>query len=301
MGEGQGSWNHIEHIHLPFRQRFKCHQLERNVIRMENPHHDIDLKESYFELQSSLGITNHMGGLEATKDLAESCHIRRDDYVLDVGCGVGAAACFIAERYGCRVMAVDIREEMVARSGERARKKGVERSVEVQVADALNLPFEDNYFDVVFSESVTAFIIDKKKAMSEFGRVVRGGGFVGINETTWIMSPPQSLVEYFSRIMGVEPESPEGWEALLKGAGLEVAVVNPRRTTYLHQFSNEIKMVGLKDVFSPWRRLISLFLTDPAYRKVIKEMTREATKIPMNVFDYFGYGVYVGMKELAHG
>jgi arsenite methyltransferase len=270
------------------------------MIRMDNPHHDIDLKESYFELQSSLGITNHMGGLEATEDLAESCHIKRDDYVLDVGCGVGAAACFIAEKYGCRVMAVDIREEMVARSRERARRKGVERSVEVQVADAVNLPFEDNYFDVVLSESVTAFITDKKKAVSEYKRVVKEGRFVGLNETTWITSPPQSLVEYFSRILGVEPEPPEGWEALLKGAGLKVVVVDPRRTTYLHQFSNEIKMVSLKDVVSPWGRLISLFLTDPAYRKVIREMTKEATKIPMNVFDYFGYGVYVGMKKPAH-
>jgi arsenite methyltransferase len=267
---------------------------------MENSHHDTDLKESYFELQSSLGITNHMGGLEATRDLAESCHIRRDHHVLDVGCGVGAAACFIAERYGCRVMAVDIREEMVARSRERARKRGVERSVEVQVADAVNLPFEGNHFNVVLSESVTAFITDKKRAVSEYRRVVKEGGFVGINETTWITSPPQSLVEYFSRIMGVEPESPEGWEALLKGAGLKVVVVNPRRTTYLHQFSNEIKMIGLKDVFSPWGRLVSLFLTDPAYRNVIREMTKEATKIPMNVFDYFGYGVYVGTKEPVH-
>ncbi|MGC1121853.1 MAG: class I SAM-dependent methyltransferase [Candidatus Methanofastidiosia archaeon] len=268
---------------------------------MENPHHDIDLKKSYFELQSSLGITNHMGGLEATQDLAELCHIKRDGYMLDVGCGVGAAACFIAETYGCRVMAVDIREEMVARSRERARQEGVEGRVEVQVADALDLPFEDNQFDVVLSESVTAFIADKKKAVSEYGRVVKQGGFVGINETTWITSPPQNLVEYFSRIMGVEPEPPEGWEGLLKGAGLKVVVVSPRRTTYLRQVSNELKMVGLKDVFKPWGRLLSLFLTDPTYRKVIKEMTKEATRIPMNVFDYFGYGVYVGTKELAHG
>lgn len=266
---------------------------------MQNPHHDIDLRESYFELQSSLGITNHMGGLGATEELAEVCHIRNDGYVLDVGCGVGAAACFIAEKYGCRVMAVDIREEMVARSRERTQERDVDDMVTVQVGDALNLPFEDSQFDVVLSESVTAFVVDKKRAVDEYRRVVREGGFVGINETTWIAQPPESLVEYLSRIMGVEPESPERWEALLKGAGLKVVTVRPRRTTYLHQFSNELKMVGLKEVFSPWGRLISLFFTDPVYRKVIKEMTREATKIPLNVFDYFGYGVYVGTRQPA--
>lgn len=216
-----------------------------------------------------------------------------------MGCGVGAAACFIAQRHGCRVMAIDIREEMVARSRERVQKKGVEGKVEVQVADALNLPFEDSQFDVVLSESVTAFVADKKKAIGDYGRVVKGGGFVGINEATWMMSPPQSLAEYFSWTMGAEPESPEGWEALLRGAGLKVVVTSPRRTTYLHQVSDELEMMDLKDVFNPWLRLLSLFLTDPKYRKIAKEMTREAARIPMNVFDYLGYGIYVGRKELA--
>lgn len=216
-----------------------------------------------------------------------------------MGCGVGAAACFIAQRHGCRVMAIDIREEMVARSRERVQKKGVEGKVEVQVADALNLPFEDSQFDVVLSESVTAFVADKKKAIGDYGRVVKGGGFVGINEATWMMSPPQSLAEYFSWTMGAEPESPEGWEALLRGAGLKVVVTSPRRTTYLHQFSDEFQMMDIKDLFNPWLRLLSLFLTDPKYRKIAKEMTREAARIPMNVFDYLGYGIYVGRKELA--
>ncbi|MBU7014016.1 MAG: methyltransferase domain-containing protein [Theionarchaea archaeon] len=261
----------------------------------------VDLKKSYFELQSLLGITNHMGGLEATQDLAESCHVGRDSYVLDVGCGVGSAACFMAKTYGCTVAAVDIREEMVIRSRERAQEEGVEEAVEVQVADAMNLPFEDNQFDAVVSESVTAFVPDKERAMSEYGRVVKTGGFVGINETTWITPPPDSLVKSFSRIMGVEPESPDGWETLLEGAGLHVVVASPRKTAYLSQFSNELKMVSLKDVIKPWGRLVSLFFTDPVYRKVIKEMTIEATKIPLNVFDYFGYGIFVGTKELAHG
>ncbi|GAH92786.1 unnamed protein product [marine sediment metagenome] len=40
----------------------------------------------YFTIQASWGLTKHMGGLEATRELIEACHIDKDSYVLDVGC-----------------------------------------------------------------------------------------------------------------------------------------------------------------------------------------------------------------------
>ena len=66
---------------------------------------------SYFELQAYVGTTKHMGGFETTKALIELCYINQDTYVLDAGCGVGATACYLAKRYGCRVVGVDISEE----------------------------------------------------------------------------------------------------------------------------------------------------------------------------------------------
>jgi ubiquinone/menaquinone biosynthesis C-methylase UbiE len=263
-----------------------------------NPNHvskDVDLQASYFELQASLGITNHMGGLKATKELAELCNIDKDASVLNVGCGVGAAACYIAQTYGCTVVGIDIREDMVARSKERAHKKGI-KTCEFQVADAQNLPFEDNLFDAVTSESVTAFMGDKQKAVREYVRVTAPGGYVGLNETTWITPPPESLVTYLSRITGAHPESPDGWETLLKDSGLSNIVVDPRKTNSMNQFTDEISMIGLTETFKPWARLFSSFMTSSEFRKVTKEMTKEALKIPKNLFDYFGYGFYVGKK-----
>ena len=47
-------------------------------------------------MQASWGLTKHMGGLEATRKLIEACHIDKDSYVLEVGCGVGITACYLA-------------------------------------------------------------------------------------------------------------------------------------------------------------------------------------------------------------
>ena len=56
----------------------------------------------YFEIQADFGITKHLGGLRATRELAELCHMEKGKSVLVVGCGIGATACYLAERYGVK-------------------------------------------------------------------------------------------------------------------------------------------------------------------------------------------------------
>ncbi|HUV80453.1 MAG TPA: class I SAM-dependent methyltransferase [Candidatus Bathyarchaeia archaeon] len=193
-----------------------------------------DLKNPYFDLQAEMGFTKHVGGLKATNELIELCHIDKDTYVLDVGCGVGMTACNIAKKIGCRVVGVDIRKEMVARSRDRAKRAGVDDKVEFRVADVQNLPFEDAVFDAVISESVTAFPDDKRRAVGEYARVTKPGGYVGLNETTWIKAkPPEGLVEYLYKAAGgVKPETSNGWKELLEVSGLREIVVKTYKIRY---------------------------------------------------------------------
>ena len=53
------------------------------------PEETSGLESFYFEFQAEIGFTKHMGGLKATKELIELCHIDKGKYVLEVGCGVG--------------------------------------------------------------------------------------------------------------------------------------------------------------------------------------------------------------------
>jgi ubiquinone/menaquinone biosynthesis C-methylase UbiE len=121
----------------------------------------------FFDFAAEVGLTKHIGGVEATDTLLQLCHIDRDSYILDVGCGVGITPCYISRKYGCRVMGVDISERMVERSRERVARENLTGRVEIRVADAQDLPFENNLFDAVITESVTAFPEDKQKAVCE--------------------------------------------------------------------------------------------------------------------------------------
>lgn len=255
------------------------------------------VEHPYFELQASWGMTKHMGGLKATRELVELCHINKGKYVLVVGCGVGITPCYLAKRYGCRVIGVDLSEKMINRSNERAKREGVEDRVKFRIADAQNLPFEDALFDAVICESVNAFIENKQSAASEYVRVITPGGYVGLNECIWIKAPPPELAEYLCRTMGGAefPTCDNGWKELLEGSGLRETVARIYKIKALNQWINEVRQSEFLDFFRAWYRFLFLFIKSSACRKFIKE-TLAIPKSIFGVFKYFGYGIYVGRK-----
>ncbi len=248
--------------------------------------------EVIYEMVAYVGLRKyfHFGGLKATRELMELCPIDRDKYVLDIGCATGKTACYIAKEYGCRVVGVDILERMVERANERAKREGVEGRVEFRVADAQDLPFEDNLFDVVIGEFITGLLDDKQREVNEYLRVTKPGGCVGLNEATWIKTPPPTeLVEYLSGIYGIKGEllTSDGWEELLVGTGLRDIVVRAYKVKALSNKRDDVI-----DLLRVWHRVLYLYIRNSAFRRFIKE----GLSIPKSLLEYFGYGIYVGRK-----
>jgi len=148
----------------------------------------------FLDMQACVGITKHIGGFDATNELLSLCHIEDAREVLNVGCGIGVGSAYIAKKYGCHVVGVDISERMVEWSRRRAREERVESWVEFRTADVLGLPFEADRFDVVFAESVFIFIEDKAQAIRECVRVTKPGSHVGLSEGFWTVPPSPELL-----------------------------------------------------------------------------------------------------------
>ncbi len=241
-------------------------------------------------------MTKHMGGLEATRELIKACGIDSHSYVLDVGSGVGITACILAEEYGCKVMGVDLSEKMVERARERAQRKNVEDKVEFKIGDAQNLPFENSLFDAVICESVVAFPKNKLKVVQEYVRVTKPGGRVGMNEVTWVETPPPELEEYLYRALGqAKFLDDDGWKHLLKEAGLKDIDAKIHKTNALRQWASEVRQMNPRDYLGAWGKLFSLFFKSPEVRKWIKEIMIPP-KSAFHLFKYFGYGLYTGKK-----
>jgi ubiquinone/menaquinone biosynthesis C-methylase UbiE len=109
--------------------------------------------------------------------LCEAADPRPGDRVLDVACGSGTAALVAARRY-CQVTGIDYVPALIERARARSAASGLE--AEFRVADAQDLPFEDDSFDVVLSVYGVQFAPDQDRAAREMLRVCRPGGAIGL-------------------------------------------------------------------------------------------------------------------------
>ena len=254
---------------------------------------------SYFDLQATWGVTKHFGGSQSTDALAALCHIDRGAYVLDVGCGSGMTPCYLAQTIGCRVVGVDISQRMIAWSRRRAHRACLDDRVIFSVADAQHLPFADRTFDVVICESVTAFVADKPRAVAEYTRVIRPGGYVGLNEGAWLTPPPADLAAYLARVMaGADFLAPDAWRNLLAGAGLTDLVVQRSTNSARQQWKGELRRLDrddLRERLRAWKTFGSLLVTSAAFRRYLRELWPSRSVFHMS--DYLGYGVFVGRKS----
>ncbi|QAY66547.1 class I SAM-dependent methyltransferase [Paenibacillus protaetiae] len=127
----------------------------------------------YHTLLARLGEGSaHPGGFQATKRFIRQIGFPRGTKVLEAGCGTGRTACYLAS-LGCKVTAIDRNEHMIQKAVHRAKQNGAR--VRFLQADAASMPFPDETFDVIFTESVTAFT-QGNSAIREYLRVLKPKG-----------------------------------------------------------------------------------------------------------------------------
>jgi 2-polyprenyl-3-methyl-5-hydroxy-6-metoxy-1,4-benzoquinol methylase len=99
-------------------------------------------------------------------------YIKKDDNVLEVGCGEGILSVMMAKK-GARVMATDISEKNIEVAKKLALKQEISNRIEFGIEDVENLSFENDSFDVVVADNILEHLPDIKKGFSEIKRVSR--------------------------------------------------------------------------------------------------------------------------------
>lgn len=104
--------------------------------------------------------------------------------VVDVGCGIGGSSRHIARKYeGSTAQGITLSPYQANRGNELASEQGLSERASFKVADALNMPFEDSSFDLVWSLESGEHMPDKTKFVQELMRVAAPGGRLII--VTW--------------------------------------------------------------------------------------------------------------------
>ena len=135
----------------------------------------------------------HIGGRAATENLLESAGLAAGSRVLDIGSGVGGTARYLSEQGSHTVVGVDLTPEYVEVARALTELVEIGRSVDFEVADVADLPFESASFDAAVLLHVGMNIHDKQSAFSEVARALVDGGVFAIYD---IMSTNGSGIEY---------------------------------------------------------------------------------------------------------
>jgi len=152
-------------------------------------------KLGYYDFMGYMGIPFfNIGGFASIDRLAELCHITGDTRILEIGCGTGTNACYLAKKYGCTVVGIDVSEHMIQQANKRAAELDISDRATFKVGDAYHLDFPDAAFDAVLTVFVSQFL-DPAKAFPEFSRVLRDGGHLGINEMYRAENVPPEVKE----------------------------------------------------------------------------------------------------------
>ena len=114
----------------------------------------------------------HTGQRGATKRLAELAKVRGGERVLDVGSGIGGPSRYLARTFGCHVTGVDLTPEFVTVATMLAERTGLAGKVVYRQGNALDLPFAEASFDLVWSQNAAMNIADRDKLYREMRRVL---------------------------------------------------------------------------------------------------------------------------------
>ncbi len=123
----------------------------------------------------------HNRGVVATREMLALLAPLPGDHVLDIGCGIGGPARWIAKAAGCRVAGVDLVPEFAAAGRALCEATGQSDRVDIRAGDALALPFADATFDRAYSQNVAMNIADKPAMYREALRVLKPGGVLALS------------------------------------------------------------------------------------------------------------------------
>lgn len=162
-------------------------------------------------------------GERITRKVMDALGLRRDDEVLDVGCGPGGPAVLIARETGARITGISISNYDVSAATKRAEEAGLADRLTFRHGDYMALDFPDASFDSVIAIESLLSAPDLDHVLREFNRLLRPGGTVALCHCTREAKlSPEELEKFNASNMAHQLPSLPEWIDALKRAGFVV-------------------------------------------------------------------------------
>lgn len=166
----------------------------------------------------------HPEAMEHTNEImAQAVHLTPETRVLDLGCGYGSTARYLASQYGCHITATNISQKELDLAAQRTAESGLEDLLTFEYGDFHNLKYADGSFDIVWSQEAFLHGADKVQVLLECLRVLAPGGTLVFTDILVRSGTPQADRDrIYDRV-----KSPDMWDLpdyrrALDGLGFDV-------------------------------------------------------------------------------
>ncbi len=126
----------------------------------------------------------HTGGRVATELFLNQLGFGSDDKVLDIGCGIGGSARYVADRFGSKVRGIDLTKEYIATGQILNDWVGLGEQVNLHIGNALSINYPERNFDGAFAMHVFMNVENKAQAFKEAFRILKPGSLFGVFDIT---------------------------------------------------------------------------------------------------------------------
>ncbi len=165
-------------------------------------------------VSASNNLTNYM---------IKKAKISKNSNILNVGCGDGEVDIQIIKKIGCKITGIDLSGVRIENA---CKKITLELKSQLKFihASATNLPFDNNVFSHVISQSTIYHIHDKQKALSEICRVLQTGGIFVFDD---LIKPKSEISEetkkyVYERLLFDTPFSFKSYQDELRKQGFKI-------------------------------------------------------------------------------
>ena len=215
---------------------------------------------------------DHFGGLAATDTLARLASVGKLTHVLDVCCGLGGPARYLAHHYGSRVTGIDLNQSRVDGAVRLTEIVGLEEKVSFYRANALSSGLPRAEFDSLISQEAFCHIPNKPGLLTECIRVLKPGGLIAFTDILEGASMTKPVRERLREEMTfTELNTLDGYRALFdaNGCGVKKAedlteewaqVLVKRLAMYRRLKDQTVARFGSSH-FEQWDRTYSFFVS----------------------------------------
>jgi len=224
------------------------------------------------------------GGFSTTDEFCGNLPLKPGMKVLDIGCGTGGSAFYLARKYGVEVLGIDLSQNMldIANEHKAEMEESVQNLVKFRFLDATKAVFPSDHFDMMYSRDAIMHIADKDKLYTNVFKWLKPKGFVLVSE--YINGPnnpnhPEDYIKYLIN-RGYQLETLQGYADVLTRSGFEnvekvdlskkfISILNQEMKTFQGMkadFEKEFSANDYTDLMEGWKiKIVRINAGDQAW------------------------------------